>query len=161
LYKEQAGGEGGSNSEGEYVGPLSPEGIAVSWDKGGYRYRGRNGELLSDERFEWASGFDKGNAWVRQSGSDYLVNAGISRVAGPFAEHWSFADDIARVQYQDGKYAYVRRDGKILGESRFDFGSDFYMGFAVVRKGSLEGRLDLEGRLEVETDGGTEIKEDY
>ena len=115
-----------------------------------YNFINKQGELLSEQWFEWADIFNDGFARVRRE--DNLYNL-IDKNGNYLFDEWfmyvdNFYDGFAEVQREDGKYNFITANGKLLSEQWFMYVGDFYDGFAKVQRGDgLWNFIDKNGKI--------------
>lgn len=134
-------------SASDYLGPFSADGIALAISNGKYMFVDRHGIPLGNDSFDWASGFERGTAWVRIGAKHFLVDKTCRPITEEgYDEHWPFVGDIARVRTGE-EFAFIKRDGRVL-QSGFERASDVYNGRARVERAGVPYFLYVSGELE-------------
>ena len=121
-----------------------------NWDKQ-YNFINKQGELLSEQWFNWVGIFHKGFARVRRS--DNLYNF-INKDGKIISEKWfecvgEFYEGFAIVQkITNSLYNFIDTKGRILSEQWFMWVDDFHEGFArVQREDKLQNLINKQGKL--------------
>ena len=108
----------------------------------------KEGNILSDEWFEWVDDFYEGFARVKRG--DELYNF-IDKEGNYLFNEWfkwlnNFHEGFASVQRGDELYNFIDRKGKFLSNEWFKVVSFFHEGFAIVeREDGLRNFIDRKG----------------
>ncbi|MCR2805832.1 WG repeat-containing protein [Paenibacillus soyae] len=112
-----------------------------------YGYVNMQEEYVIEPQFEIAFPFQEGRARVSERGRWYFIDASGQRTSDRYDWIGDYWQGLAIVSRDDGKRAFIDRDGKPITGFEFDNSLRFTEDRAAVAVQNKYGFIDLEGRL--------------
>lgn len=128
---------------------FSKEGLAaVENDKGKWGYIDTEGNMVIPEEYDMAWGFDEGLAKVQKDHDFFYIDTKGKNVldidGGIITEGYTY------IENDEGKYACVDIEGKLITDYIFDWPVSFKNGYACGRVNGLFGCIDKTGEYVIE-----------
>ncbi len=117
-----------------------------------------NGEIVIPFQFDEADSFGEGLAYVTKKASNgKIIEKGYVDLDGEYvirATEWGsggrFSEGLATADFSRGgelRMGYLNRQGEVVIEPRFEFGSYFREGRAYIRRKNRYGAIDSSGKV--------------
>ena len=132
----------------EDVGDMRDGRCRVAMAPGKQGFFTREGRLLGDETYEECGDFSEQLAFVGRDGKYGYVDLDGELVI-PMSLHGatSFSGGVAAVEIEPGRWGFIDRAGRVLGDERFDDAEPHREGLAQVRRGDRWGYVDEKGQV--------------
>lgn len=123
------------------------EGFAVARLNGKYNFINTEGQLLSNQWFDWAGNFNEGFAIVKLNDKYNFINTEGQLLSKQWFEDASdFRAGFAAVGL-NGKWNFINTEGQFLSNEWFDWARNFNGGFAEVKLNGKWNFINTEGQL--------------
>lgn len=116
-----------------------------------YGYLGEDGEFVIDPVYDNASDFSEGLAYVESDGQCYFIDHKGNKVLDCDNYCHQFHEGYVKVNGDNGRYAYMDKNGMFITDYIFQDGSDdFCNGFAKVNVNGRKGFINTDGMMVIE-----------
>ena len=123
------------------------EGFAVARLNGKYNFINTEGQLLSNQWFDWAGNFNEGFAIVKLNDKYNFINTEGQFLSNEWFEDASdFRAGFAAVGL-NGKWNFINTEGQFLSNEWFDWARNFNGGFAVVELNDKYNFINPKGQI--------------
>lgn len=114
-----------------------------------YGYVNMQEQFVIEPRFENAFPFQEGRARVSERGRWYFIDQNGTRTSDIYEWVGDYCQGLAIIRREDGKRAFIDRDGKLITGFDFDNSLRFTEDRAAVAVGGKYGFINLKGELVV------------
>ena len=129
------------------------EGLAVIKVNNKYGYIDKTGKVVIEPKYDLASPFNEGYAWVTINNEPFLIDINGQPIKPSNKNNntkyiylETFKDGLARVNV-NRKYGFVDKNNELIIPAKYDHAEQFFEGLASVKLNNKYGYIDKTGKL--------------
>lgn len=125
--------------------------MIFKYEKGKFKsgFLDKNGAVVIEPKYEFATDFFEGVAYVKNNNTGYLIDKNENKLCKVKGDYIGFSEGLWLMQIND-KYKYIDKNGDIIIESKFDACFNFSEDLARVKSNEKWGYIDKNGDLVIE-----------